>query len=106
MAGNPPRQIPIGSYPPGWTNWLGWAIVGTIFGSIFYCVGLVTGIIAIVFAAQANSEARTGDLQTAKSKNSTAQVMTIITLVFAVIGLICIFIGVAFWRSYLSMFNL
>lgn len=101
--GNSNSSYPRGTYPPGWKNWLGWAIAGTIFGSLFYCVGFVTGIIAIIFSALANSDAKNGNLESAKSRNSVAMVMTIITLVFAGIALLVILFYLIFVGSLLAL---
>lgn len=92
-----------GQFPPGWRSWLGWAIVGTIFGGLFTCVGFITGIIGIVYAAQANSDAKLGNMMSAESKNSTAKILTIISLVLAGIGLIACVAYIGMVGSILSL---
>lgn len=69
-------------------NWLPWAIVATIAGGLFSCVGLIFGILGIINANKANAAYAAGDVYGGDSANSTAQTMTIIGLVIAGIGLI------------------
>lgn len=77
----PPTQA-----PP--TNWLPWAIVGTIAGTLFSCIGLICGIVAIVQANKANTAYALGNYEVAKAANSSAKIMTIITLCLAGLGLL------------------
>lgn len=71
------------------TNWLPWAIVGTILGICCTgCLGLIFGILGIVYANQANTAYSVGDNVTGRSKNENAKTMTIISLVLAGIGMI------------------
>jgi hypothetical protein len=82
-------------------NYLVWAIIGTAVSllSTLLCVGiggLVTGIIAIVFAAQVDSKWNMGDFQGAYQTSSTAKILTIITCALAALGLICVMAYVAF----------
>ena len=77
-----------GQFPPGWTNWLGWAITGTVLGFLTCCIGLIFGIIAIVKANQANTLARSGEHQQAKLVNDSAKTWTIVSLVLGILGLI------------------
>lgn len=77
-----------GSYPPGWTNWLGWAIAGTVLGAFTCCLGLIFGIIGIVKANQANTQARVGDYEQAQITNNSAKTWTIVSLVLGVLGII------------------
>ena len=69
-----------GSYPPGWTNWLGWAIAATVVGLFGYLVMAIPGIIGIVKANEANTLARMGDPR-AFSVNSTAKAWTLVGLI-------------------------
>lgn len=103
-SGYPP-QAPVmrNSYPEGWTNWLGWAIAGTIVGGLFYGLGFITGVIAIIFSALANSSAKNGDFSTARSQNSVAKVMTIITLIIAGIALLAIGFLLILFGSLLAL---
>ncbi|MDE5796625.1 MAG: GYF domain-containing protein, partial [Muribaculaceae bacterium] len=70
------------------TNWLPWAIVGTIAGTLLSCIGLICGIVAIVQANKANTAYAQGNYQVAEAANSSAKIMTIITLCLAGLGLI------------------
>lgn len=71
-----------GSYPYGWTNWLGWAIAATILGFFCYIILCVPGIIGIVKANEANSLARMGDPRAA-AVNSTAKAWTLVGLILS-----------------------
>ncbi len=77
----PPASIPH-------TNWLPWAIIGTVFGALFSCIGLIFGIIGIVNANKANRLYMMGDEVQGRIANSSARTMTIISLVLTVLGLI------------------
>ncbi|MDE5877145.1 MAG: GYF domain-containing protein [Muribaculaceae bacterium] len=77
----PPTQA-----PP--TNWLPWAIVGTIAGTLFSCIGCICGIVAIIQANKANTAYAQGNYQVAQAANSSAKIMTIITLCLAGLGLV------------------
>lgn len=70
------------------TNWMPWAIVGTIVGALFSCIGMIFGIIGIVKANNANKAYAVGDETGGDMNNSSAKTMTIIALVLAGIGLI------------------
>ncbi len=69
-------------------NWMTWAIIGTILGGLFSCIGLIFGVIAISKANSANNAYAMGDTVRGNSDNSTAKTMTIISLVLAGIGVI------------------
>lgn len=87
------------------TNWLPWAIVGTVLG-LCSCIGLIFGIIGIVQANNANTLYSQGFVAEGAAKNSTAKIMTIISLVWGglnVLGLIIWFIfGAAAFGTSLS----
>lgn len=94
-----PQTPPYRQYAPGYTptptgmpiphtNWLPWAIVGTVLGCLCSCIGLIFGIIAIVKANNANNAYAIGDGITGDRENSSAKTMTIISLVIAGVGLI------------------
>lgn len=70
------------------TNWLPWAIVATIVGFCFSCIGAIFGIIGIVNANKANSLYAAGYNDMGDQANNTAKIMTIIGFVLAGIGLI------------------
>ena len=78
-----------GTYPPGWTNWLGWAIAATVLGVFCYIIMAIPGIIGIVKANEANSLARMGDPR-AYTVNSTAKAWTLVGLIIN--GLILLFV--------------
>lgn len=82
-------QVP-GMLPPGWTNWLGWAIAGTVIGAFCCCIGLIFGIIGIVKANQANSLARKGFIQEAEDINGNAKTMTIISLILGGLSILAV----------------
>lgn len=85
------RQNPYGHPQYGYqapTNWMTWAIVGTILGFFFSCIGAIFGIIGINAASKANAAYAAGDYINGDSNNSTAKTMTIVSLVVAGIGLL------------------
>ena len=77
-----------GSLPSDWTNWMPWAIVGTVCGFLFSCIGIIFGIIAINNANKANRLIRSGLDTEARTANQSAKTMTIISLVLAGIGMV------------------
>lgn len=76
-------QQPVGTF----TNWLPWAIVGTVLG-LCSCIGLVLGIIGITKANGANNAYKCGDYDLARSVNNSACTLTILSLVFDGIGIL------------------
>ncbi len=64
-----------------------WAIVATVAGFFFSCVGGIFGLIAIFQANKANNCYRSGYDQMGDQANSTAELMTIIGLVHSGVGL-------------------
>ena len=89
------------------TNWMPWAIVGTVLG-LCSCLGLVFGIIGIVNASKANNLYAAGDDYLGDAANSTAKTMTIISLVIGGLNLIGSFIylliyGAAIFASVANM---
>ena len=113
----PPNQPPYGpnSYPnfgqpqgayepksygqPGYrgymprTNWLPWAIAGTIIGFIFSCIGAIFGIIGIIQANKANDAFAAGNDIAGEQANNSAKTMSIIALTFGGVGLVTTVIG-------------
>lgn len=75
-------------YPIPHTNWMPWAIITTIVGTCTTCIGLVLGIIAIVYASKANSCYAAGQQVEGDAANSTARILTIINIVLCVLGII------------------
>lgn len=86
------------------TNWLPWAIVGTVIGALFSCIGLVFGIVGITRANTANKFYGDGHKELGDQANSSARTMTIIALVLGGIGVILSVIGVPamIMQQYLS----
>ena len=84
--GNPYQQNMGGVRPH--TNWLPWAIVSTVLNCIFSCIGIIFSIIGIVQANKANNLYQMGNNVEADAANSNAKVMTIISFVFAGIGVL------------------
>lgn len=76
------------------TNWLPWAIIGTIFGALFSCIGMIFGIIGITKANAANRFYNEGFEENGNMSNSSASTMTIIALVLGGIGFVLTVTGV------------
>jgi hypothetical protein len=100
--GTPPTAQPVEQQPyqaqtqkP--QNYLVWAIIGTVVSaiSLYCCIGIVPGIIAIVFAAQVDSKWSSGDVQGAYQSANTAKILTIVTCVLAAIGIVVLLINLA-----------
>lgn len=79
-----------------------WAIVVTVLGLCSY-IGLVLGIVAIVFASQVSSKYSLGDYVGAQKSANNAKLFSIIGLILDVIGIIINIIYFAVTYSY--MFN-
>lgn len=82
------NQQPGNGYVPQHYNWMTWAIIGTILGGLFSCIGLIFGAIGISKASSANRAYAIGDDFSGDQYNSTAKTMTIISLVLAGLGII------------------
>jgi len=99
--GEPPvgvRPDPYGVYgrspePVPHTNWLPWAIAGTIFGALFSCIGMIFGIIGITNSQKANRYYAEGFKQNGDMSNSSARTMTVIALVLGGIGFLLTLTG-------------
>ncbi|MDE7346631.1 MAG: DUF4339 domain-containing protein [Muribaculaceae bacterium] len=74
------------SNPP--TNWKTLAIVATVAGFIFSCIGGIIGIIAWVNANKAENATRFGDNFTAQNAWSTCRTLCIVSFILTGIGLI------------------
>ena len=72
--------------PP--TNWKTLAIVATVVGFIFSCIGGIIGAIAWVNASKAENAMRYGDGFTAQSAWSTCRTLCIVSFILTGIGLI------------------
>lgn len=87
--GQPEYDRNRGQFPqPVRQNWQTWAIIATIAGFFFSCIGGIFGIIAIVQSNKANKYYSAGYDQMGDQANNTAKVMTIIGLVLSAIGLL------------------
>lgn len=98
MGYNPPPRNPYGQPNPygqqNWNrgeqrphvNWLPWAVIGTVFGAFFSCIGLIFGVIGISNASKANRYYAEGWTDRGDMANSSAKTMTIVALVLGGIG--------------------
>lgn len=90
--GQPYGQQPYGQPPYGQPvvqkNRLTLAIIATVLGALFSCIGLIFGIVAIVNANKATRYYQQGAFEAGDAANKTAKTNTIIALVLAGIGLI------------------
>lgn len=75
------------------TNWLPWAIVATVAGALFSCIGMIFGIIGIVKASKANRFYMEGIEDLGRNANSSARTWTIIALALATVGIVLLIIG-------------
>lgn len=94
--GVPPHTAPYGQQPymqqpyntpTPHTNWLPWAILGTILG-LGSCVGLIFGIIGIVNANKANTCYLMNDEVNGNIANSSAKSMTLVSLILGAVSVI------------------
>ena len=74
------------SNPP--TNWKTLAIVATVAGFIFSCIGGIIGAVAWVNASKAENAMRYGDSFTAQSAWSSCKTLCIVSFVLTGIGLV------------------
>jgi hypothetical protein len=98
---NPYQQPGYEPIPPRPSNFLAGNIIVAIV-SACTCVGLITGIIGIVFSAMVNSKYAAGDYAGAKSSSTVAKVMFFVTLGLAIIGLIYWIISFAMGMALLN----
>ncbi len=68
-------------------NNMGIAVAGLI-GFFFCCLGVIPGIIAIIFANQAKQMAAAGDMAGAQSKANTAKILGIVGIVLGALGIL------------------
>ena len=86
-----PQQPPFGygqPFPIPHTNWLPWTIITTIISACITCIGLILGIISIVYASKANTFYANGQQTEGDAANNTAKTLTIINIVLIVLGII------------------
>ena len=85
-AYNPANQGGGYSNPSG--NWKTLAIIATVVGFLFSCIGGIVGIFAITNASKAENAMRYGDNITAQSAWSTCKTLCIVSFVLSGLGLI------------------
>ncbi len=72
------------------------AIIGTVLGLCSpCCIGLIVGIVAIVFSTQVNSKFNAGDYAGAQSSSKNAKTMSYIAIGLGILGIIINIISVA-----------
>ncbi len=76
------------NFQPVRQNWQTWAIIATVVGFFFSCVGGIFGVIAIFQSNKANNYYRAGYDQMGDQANNNAKIMTIIGLVLGGLGLL------------------
>lgn len=81
------NQPPYNGLPVSHTNWMPWAIVGTVLGFICCFIGMVFGILGIVYANKANRFYNDGNAMMGDQANSSARTNTIISLVLCGLGI-------------------
>jgi hypothetical protein len=99
----PPPPPPVGPPPPpagGYgapfgtggaskpQDWTVLAIVATVVGLCTSCFGLITGIVAIVFASKSKKLWQAGDIAGAQQASNNARIWLIVTGVIIVVGII------------------
>ena len=84
--GNPMNNSGNYGNPP--VNWKTLAIIATVVGFLFSCIGGIVGIFAITNASKAENAMRYGDNITAQSAWSTCKTLCIVSFVLSGIGLI------------------
>ena len=87
-------------------NYLVMSIIATILG-FCTCLPLILGIIALIFSTQVDSKYNMGDYAGAQNASSTAKILSIISLVLAILGIVgnliyYIIVGAAFFSSLLG----
>lgn len=68
-------------------NYLVMSIIATVLG-FCTCLPLILGIIAIIFSTQVDSKYNMGDYSGAQSASNTAKILSIISLVLAILGIV------------------
>ncbi len=84
-----PYHAPAGATPTGEVqDYLVWNIVLTVLSFCCSCIGLVTGIVGIVFSSQVRSALAAGNRAEAEAKSKTAKTMCFVTLGLVILGVI------------------
>lgn len=81
-------NIQNGGYANPPVNWKTLAIIATVVGFLFSCIGGIVGIFAITNASKAENAMRYGDHITAQSAWSTCKTLCIVSFVLSGLGLI------------------
>lgn len=89
--------------PP--TNWKTLAIVATVVGFLFSCIGGIVGCFAISNASKAENAMRYGDNFTAQNAWSTCKTLCIVSFVLSGIGLIVNILSILKVFSIASLMN-
>lgn len=97
----PPPNVEIVAVQPP-RDYMALAIVATVVGFCTSCIGLITGIIAIVMASKSRKAYAMGDVVTGASAASTAKTLIIVTFVIAILGLVINLIMLATGNFYYS----
>lgn len=72
------QTTPVSSTENKLFNWLPYAIVATVLGTLFFGIGSVPGVIAIVLSINAQRMHRQGYYEQARQKNRLAMILTIV----------------------------
>lgn len=101
----PPPPMPMQGQPAGGPpqDYTTLAIVAMIIGLCTSCIGLITGIIAVVQANKAKSLYAAGDVNGSYSAANTAKTLIIITFVIAAIGILANIILLATGNFYYNV---
>ncbi len=100
--GNPNQGQGYGNPP---VNWKTLAIVATIVGFLFSCIGGFVGAFAIAQASKAENATRYNDMITAQNAWSTCKTLCIVSFVLSGIGLIINILSIANIVSVASLMN-
>jgi|SRR2546423_6474775 len=71
------------------------AIIATVVSVIFCC--LPHGLVSLIFALQVNGKAAAGDIDGANRAAKNAKTWGMVSIILAVVGLVCWIIYVIFW---------
>jgi hypothetical protein len=78
------------------------SIVAAILGLCLSCIGIITGVVAIVFSSKARKAVALGDMAEAARAANTAKIFMIISFVLAGLGAIWNIIQVAGGNSFFN----
>ena len=81
-------------------NYMTMSIIGAVLGLCSpCCIGLITGIIAIVLASQVNDKYLSEDFEGARSSANNAKILAIISIALGAIGIIINIISFMFFGA-------